>query len=90
MKKVLLVKPDGAIYSCTPVHKVAALNGIPVRQVPALLAAWHRMGAIEPRVGGGYFLVKYVKAKDSEALRLLAEAPKAPAPVALAKRQLAR
>lgn len=65
------------MMACTPVTTVAALNGITVREVPALVAAWQRMGAIKPRPDGGWTVVKHAAPRDPKALRLLAEAPHA-------------
>lgn len=80
MKKVLLFDRNGVFKSATIVKAVAVANGITVKQVPALIAAWYQMGAVRPRIGGGFYVYKHVPAGDRTALRLLAEAPHAKPP----------
>jgi hypothetical protein len=67
----------GSKVTVTPVATVARMNGITIREVPALLAAWQKMRAIKPRPDGGFDVIKHVAPKDPTALRLLNAAPAA-------------
>lgn len=73
----MLYNPDGSLLSDKPVHVVARINGVRPRQVPALILAWQDMGAIVPRIGGGWIVRRIVAAGDPEALRRARATPHA-------------
>lgn len=67
MKAVRFHNPDGNVV-LQPVNRTALQNGIKVSDVPDLISAWEKMGAITRRTDGGLNVIRFIEPKDPEAL----------------------
>jgi hypothetical protein len=70
VKSVRYHRQDGHV-TIQPVHRTAKQNGIKVKEVPALIEAWRRLGAIKKRPDGGIDIIRFIDPKDPQALALM-------------------